>query len=127
MTVETLTLRAETAAAITETRHVLAERLASWCCGNVDDGLLVFSELVTNAVRHAGGATRIVIRHDDETLRFEVHDSTHSIRERRAVGSGDGGFGLRIVDQLCERWGWDQTATGKTVWSEMSCRVDGPN
>ena len=80
-----------------------------WQCGNIADGLLVFSELVTNAVTHAGGASRIVITHGDELLRFDVDDRTHSSPERRAAAGVDGGFGLRIVARLSDGWGWDQT------------------
>jgi anti-sigma regulatory factor (Ser/Thr protein kinase) len=124
MAAERMSLRADDPAAISEARHDLADRLASWHCGNIDDGLLVFSELVTNAVRHAGGATSIVVVHGDETLRFEVHDRAHAVPERREAHTGDGGFGLQIVGQLCEAWGWDQTATGKMVWSVMKCSSD---
>ncbi len=120
MTAETMTLIAETLPAIATARHALADRLALWQCGNIADCLLVFSELVTNAVTHAGGAPRILVTHDDEVLRFDVDDRTHSSPERRASGV-DGGFGLRIVARLSDGWGWDQTSSGKTVWSELSC------
>ena len=37
-------------------------RLLEWGCGHLDDALLVFSELVTNAVTHAGSAERVQVR-----------------------------------------------------------------
>jgi hypothetical protein len=89
----------------------------------VTDALLA-SELVTNAVNHAGGATRILVVHDDHNLLFEVHDDTHNIPKARDTGGPAGGFGLRIVARASESWGWNQTATGKVVWATVPCCPD---
>jgi hypothetical protein len=45
-----------------------------------------------------------------------VHDSSHANPELRH-DARPSGFGLRIVSQLTNSWGWDQTPTGKIVWS----------
>ena len=63
----------------------------------------------------------IRIVHGDHTLRFEVDDISHAVPSPAATGSRLGGFGLLIVGQLAESWGWDQTATGKRVWCNLSC------
>ena len=34
-------------------------------------------------------------------------------------GHGESGRGLAIVDALCECWGVDPTADGKTVWFQL--------
>ena len=47
-------------------RQTLRTHLNSWNCEQVDDGLLVLTELVTNAIRHGGGATRIDVEHGPE-------------------------------------------------------------
>ena len=86
--------------------------LDRWECARSADSLLVFSELVTNAVIHGGGATMIVVDHGERELRFEVHDGTHGTPQVRDGIGVTGGAGLRIVDQLCHSWGWEQTATG---------------
>jgi anti-sigma regulatory factor (Ser/Thr protein kinase) len=78
MATDTLTLTAENAEAVSDARRVLSGRLNRWRCSRTQDTLVVFSELVTNAVKDAGAATRIVITHRDDTLRFEVHDSAHA-------------------------------------------------
>jgi hypothetical protein len=39
----------------------------------------------------------------------------------RDADGAPGGFGLRIVAQLSTMWGWEQTATGKVVWSNLDC------
>ncbi len=122
MTVGTLSLSAQTPAAITEARRALWHQLNGWRCNNVPDTLLVFSELVTNAVEHAGGAFNIVVTHGEQLLRFDVHDTPRTIPERRDVGAAPGGFGLRIVSQLSHSWGWERTPTGKVVWANIPCR-----
>jgi len=121
MATDILTLSADTLRRVGDARHELSARLAVWGCGRVSDSLVVFSELVTNAVVHAGGARRIVVVHEGRTLRFEVHDDTHSIPAVRGSDRAPGGFGLRIVAQLSDSWGFEQSATGKVVWSNLDC------
>jgi len=124
MTTEILTYSADTPRSVADARHELAAQLARWGCARVSDSLLIFSELVTNAIKHAGGATRIVVVHKDRTLRLEVHDDTHNVPTVRKSDGAPGGFGLRIVAQLSESWGWEQNATGKVVWSNFDCCVE---
>jgi anti-sigma regulatory factor (Ser/Thr protein kinase) len=91
-------------------------------CTNRDDALLVVSELVTNAVVHGRGDPVVVMEYTDDRIRLEVHDEDSSPPVRREPGPGDpGGFGLNIVDQLSEEWGWATTATGKMVWCHVFC------
>ena len=83
--------------------------------------VLLASELVANAVRHAG-ADSIAIRfsvHSD-TVRVEVIDggpgfdpSGAARRERDA-----GGWGLHLVDELASRWGVVD-GQGSRVWFEI--------
>ena len=101
-------------------RSILHSRLQGWGCGNVADMTLVFSELVVNATIHAKAAEAAVVTHAPPTVRIAVHDNSQTIPERRAGGS-QGGFGLSIVSQLSESWGWEQTATGKVVWAVVPC------
>jgi anti-sigma regulatory factor (Ser/Thr protein kinase) len=80
---------------------------------------VVVSELVTNSVRHGPGnpiELRVALE-DDGLVRGEVVDQgsgTVAIRGSEAVS---GGFGLRIVDALCERWGVFEGSTH--VWFEL--------
>ena len=83
--------------------------------------LLVFSELVTNAVRHGGGAHRIVVQHTDHIVTLTVYDAGDQPPEIHTPQDGLGGFGLKIVDQLATSWGWTPTAAGKHVWAELAC------
>ncbi|MFJ4704015.1 SpoIIE family protein phosphatase [Streptomyces anulatus] len=81
---------------------------------------LVVSELVTNAVRYAGGPLGLrLIR--DRTLVCEVADTGHtSPHPRHSEADDEGGRGLFIVAQLVQRWGTRYTPTGKTIWTEQA-------
>ncbi|MEV7565420.1 ATP-binding SpoIIE family protein phosphatase [Streptomyces tanashiensis] len=81
---------------------------------------LVASELVTNAIRYAGGPISLrLIR--TTTLICEVSDgSSTQPRMRRAHATEEGGRGLFLIAQLADRWGSRYTRTGKTIWTEQS-------
>ncbi|MEW2390857.1 SpoIIE family protein phosphatase [Streptomyces venezuelae] len=81
---------------------------------------LVVSELVTNAVRYAGGPIQVrLIR--DRTLLCEVADPGHtSPHLRHSTEDDEGGRGLLIVAQLVQRWGTRYSRSGKTIWTEQS-------
>jgi anti-sigma regulatory factor (Ser/Thr protein kinase) len=81
---------------------------------------LVVSELVTNAVVHARSAPEVTATATDGDVHVDVYDGDRSppvVREP-AEGGTSGGFGLRIVDALSDRWGWEPTTAGKRVWAE---------
>jgi anti-sigma regulatory factor (Ser/Thr protein kinase) len=85
------------------------------------DVRLLVSELVTNAVRHAGGdAVRLVVALRGTTLRIEVHDPGRGFR---LVPPPDdplraSGWGLVLVEELADRWGIDHDPRTR-VWFEM--------
>lgn len=93
--------------------------------GSRDVGVLLTSEVVTNALLYA--QSRIVVRvstNDDQTsassVRVAVEDaSTHPIRERNVGLDATSGRGLTIVASLAERWGVDLHSDGKVVWFEL--------
>lgn len=84
------------------------------------DATLITSELVTNAICHAGSAFRVAVRRDESSVRIAVHDIS-SVPPARREPSRDspGGRGLKIVDQLSMRWGTETHPQGKTVWAEI--------
>ncbi|WP_405578629.1 SpoIIE family protein phosphatase [Streptomyces sp. NBC_01190] len=102
-------------------RASAARQLAEW---RLDDlGFtteLVVSELMTNAVRHAGGPVRLrLIR--DGVLVCEVSDPSNTQpRLLRASSLDEGGRGLFIVGQCTARWGCRYGQRGKTIWTEQS-------
>ncbi|MFE0647057.1 SpoIIE family protein phosphatase [Streptomyces sp. NPDC059534] len=81
---------------------------------------LVASELVTNAIRYAGGPLELrLIR--AASLICEVSDGSGTQpRMRRAHATEEGGRGLFLIAQLTDRWGSRYTRTGKTIWTEQA-------
>ncbi|WP_037673569.1 SpoIIE family protein phosphatase [Streptomyces globisporus] len=81
---------------------------------------LVASELITNAIRYAGGPVGLrLIR--AASLICEVSDSSGTQpRMRRAHATEEGGRGLFLIAQLTERWGSRYTRSGKTIWTEQT-------
>jgi anti-sigma regulatory factor (Ser/Thr protein kinase) len=89
------------------------------------DVRLLVSELVTNAVRHAGLAhgdrIRLLVRLDADVLHVEVRDPGTGFE--RQPPSPDpvraSGWGLYLVEELSDRWGLDGDAPGTLVWFEV--------
>ena len=69
---------------------------------------LVASELATNAVVHGRGAITLVTSVAAGVARIEVTDEGHgnaaAIREQQQENDF-GGWGLRLVEEVAERWG----------------------
>ncbi|MEV0219998.1 SpoIIE family protein phosphatase [Streptomyces sp. NPDC050704] len=110
-------------AAVTEGRAFLTEFLASWNCPHdvTDDARLLASELLTNAVFHAGGPIGLRLRHTAHELTVEVTDrSPHLPHQRSADAADESGRGLAIVDALADSWGTHATEDGKTTWFTLS-------
>ena len=107
-------------AVVGRARDAVVAQLLEWgLTGNAFRTELIVSELVTNAVRHAGGPVGLrLIR--DETLVCEVSDPSETQPHlRRARPTDEGGRGLFLVAQLAHRWGSRYTAHGKTIWTEQ--------
>ncbi|MFJ6855627.1 SpoIIE family protein phosphatase [Streptomyces sp. NPDC091271] len=86
---------------------------------------LIVSELVTNAMRYAGGPVLLRLI-KDRRLICEVSDTSQTQPHlRRARLTDEGGRGLFLVAQLTHRWGSRYTASGKTIWTEQL--IEGPD
>lgn len=106
-------------------RKAAAGQLAAWGLDEVSFTTeLVVSELVTNAVRYAGGPIGLrLIR--ENVLVCEVNDPSNTQpRLRRARWSDEGGRGLFLIAQLTTRWGSRYTRSGKTIWTEQPLTAD---
>jgi anti-sigma regulatory factor (Ser/Thr protein kinase) len=84
---------------------------------------LLLTELVTNAVRYAGGQISVRAGIRSDLLLVEVRDGS----ERMPVlgdphPDAEGGRGLLLVDRLADRWGAEPLPVGKRVWFELSLR-----
>jgi len=102
-------------------RAAVVQRCLQWGFGSLcDDAQLIVSELVCNAVRHAGTDIDLIIRAREHGLRLEVSDgSTEQVQQRTATFLDEGGRGLRLVDALATDHGVRMRPDGKTVWAEL--------
>ncbi|MFJ2584095.1 SpoIIE family protein phosphatase [Streptomyces sp. NPDC087538] len=107
-------------AAVAQVRQDAAQQLREWGLEElVFTTELVLSELVTNAIRHAGGPVEVRLIRAGQ-LTCEVSDpSATQPRMRRALLTDEGGRGLYLVAQLTTRWGSRYTRRGKTIWAEQ--------
>jgi anti-sigma regulatory factor (Ser/Thr protein kinase) len=74
------------------------------------DVLIVVSELVTNSVRHATGASiELRARRESDRLEVEVCDPPPGFfppeTDMARAALGEGGVGLAVVDVLTDDWG----------------------
>jgi len=91
----------------------------------VSDALLVLSELVGNAIRHARTEFTVSATLRDRVLRLEVADRDTRPPSLLGLDSGStSGRGLHIVAGIAGDWGWQTAASadgeaGKLVWAEI--------
>ncbi|HYG73058.1 MAG TPA: ATP-binding protein [Actinomycetota bacterium] len=101
-------------------RERLAERLSDTAR---DDFVLMVSELVANAVRHAppdeDGNITLKIDVTDDAARAVVIDAGTEFEFERATFDGRSQhFGLQLVDRMASRWGLSLDGQ-KAVWFEV--------
>jgi anti-sigma regulatory factor (Ser/Thr protein kinase) len=94
------------------------------------EAALLASELVTNSVEHsgsagAGGTVTVTVAAGDEVVRVEVTDRSGDgvpvllLAAEAADGEAEGGRGLRLVDMLSARWGYQRGGGLATTWFEL--------
>lgn len=112
---------------VASARSFVRDTLQGWGFADiVDDAVVLTSELVTNAVVHAGTAADVLCLRSDDGVRIEVADR-YPEREiplqghPATMGSPDreGGRGLQLCAALAGRWGVDYTPTHKQVWFQL--------
>ncbi|MBA0049875.1 hypothetical protein E0L36_02875 [Streptomyces sp. AJS327] len=101
-------------------RGLVRSALAAWEVGapTRDTMVLLVSELVTNAVVHAGTSVRLECRHEGDALLATVSDRYPG---RTVAVRDDGrGRGLRLVRALSDEWGSSYRRDRKTVWFRLA-------
>jgi anti-sigma regulatory factor (Ser/Thr protein kinase) len=117
-----MTLPCETRSAAVARRAVSAQTGAE---DVGEDARLVASELVANAVRHAGclpgDGIDLVLRRSGVLLEIEVCDPGRSGQVPGIVADAGPGWhlGLRMVERVARRWGVRHDGTC-LVWAELA-------
>ncbi|TDC27875.1 GAF domain-containing protein [Streptomyces sp. 8K308] len=112
-------------------RGFVRDTLQGWGLTDlIEDAVVLTSELVTNAVVHAGTTAEVRCLRDKDGVRIEVVDR-HPERElpMAEVSRGqldlnsEGGRGLLLCAALAARWGVDYTPAEKCVWFRLDQQV----
>lgn len=86
----------------------------------IETATLLVSEVVANAVIHAGSVLDLKVWVDTKRLRVEVADSMPVAPVIKNGGTETTtGRGMFLIDALADRWGTDVHDSGKTVWFEL--------
>ncbi|WP_441248049.1 ATP-binding protein [Kitasatospora sp. McL0602] len=88
------------------------------------DIVLIVSELVANACRHAPGPCALVVSASREGVEVSVEDTSRALLRAPPPG-GPGGYGLLVVARLSEAVHVVRTARGKIVQAVVAERPSG--
>jgi anti-sigma regulatory factor (Ser/Thr protein kinase) len=101
-------------------RRWLADQLVGYPESMVADAALLVSEVVTNAVLHAGTTIEVAV-HAREGVRVEVADgSTVAPNAKGYVAEASTGRGLMLLEAMATAWGVEVRPSGKVVWFDMA-------
>jgi len=82
--------------------------------------VLLVSEVVTNAVRHAPGIVHVTVTVDSDRVLAQVRDTSPRPPCPRAADES-GGRGIELLRLLATRWGVERHPDdGKTIWFEVA-------
>jgi len=110
-------------------RDLIATACRSWALeGLRENAILVISELVANAVLHAGGEIRVEAVLRQAFLHLRVYDTSPVVPipgpRLDEPGFRDHGRGLRLIQLHCTGWGYtlNSGSDGKVVWATLRAR-----
>jgi serine phosphatase RsbU (regulator of sigma subunit)/anti-sigma regulatory factor (Ser/Thr protein kinase) len=113
-------------ASVSDARRFVRDALRGWgATAATDDAVLLTSELVTNAVMHAGTPVEVVCQLADTAVQVDVVDGAPSRAlpdtDRTMVGDDarTNGRGLLLPSKLAATWGVTYAAETKTVWFRL--------
>lgn len=117
---------------------MVAAQLEHWELHDPDGSIvLLASELVTNAVRHAGTPVEVTMAVADGTVEIGVADSDPRVVPELRPGElpeptglsswqAESGRGLFLVNAIADEWGTEHLARGKQVWFRISAGESWP-
>jgi anti-anti-sigma regulatory factor/anti-sigma regulatory factor (Ser/Thr protein kinase) len=103
-----------------QTARILARAVCGrWRMSAVEDAAqTVVTELVTNAIQHAGTSIDVAFTNTRTHLHIAVHDRSRE-QPHRVTGEENSGYGLLLVDAFAATWGCGSTPDGKVVWAAI--------
>jgi anti-sigma regulatory factor (Ser/Thr protein kinase) len=114
-------------ASVGAARRFSARTLERWGASvdMIESVCLLVSELVTNAVLHAGTTCELAVLGPDEVVgdvvRIEVTDGDSMMpMDKHYEVDAASGRGLQLVEALSERYGTSIIDAGKRVWCEVA-------
>jgi anti-anti-sigma regulatory factor/anti-sigma regulatory factor (Ser/Thr protein kinase) len=111
-----------TVEALPTARRIIRDACHAWNLPHlIDDAELIITEIVANAVQHAGGPVDILLTRRNRHLHMSVRDRSHEppLRSIPDPESLLGGRGLLLLDAIAAGWGTAETAEGKAVWATL--------
>jgi anti-anti-sigma regulatory factor/anti-sigma regulatory factor (Ser/Thr protein kinase) len=114
-----------TVAAVSAARDLVADACRRWGLSRpVPAAGLVVTELVSNAVRHAGTPIEVVVTRTGRYVHLAVRDYVSQPARLLGPAGEDvpGGRGLLIVDAFTTCWGCTPTRDGKVTWATLPIR-----
>ncbi|MFC7218656.1 SpoIIE family protein phosphatase [Streptomyces polyrhachis] len=108
-------------------RAFVRDTLQGWGSGEItDDAVVLTSELVTNAVVHAGTSVDVGVVQNETGVRVQVSDRyperelpLDTAEHVPSSPEREGGRGLMLCAALASRWGVEYTSTSKQVWFQL--------
>lgn len=99
-----------------------------WDGARADDLVVICSELVANAIRHAsepGGEVRLRLQELEGDCRIEVLDRRPDLSlPRNCIARDESGRGLLLVRRLADDMDVAASPTTKTVWARLNLAAD---
>ncbi len=107
-----------------QARRIIAEELSAVLSPReLDDVKLMVSELVTNGIVHGHREDEAPVMLDlcvNEDIRCAVLDRGSGFA-KRVREPEPGGWGLRLIEQLSDRWGMECSPQRTEVWFVRGC------
>lgn len=100
-------------------RRLVDQACRAWHLSHLQfSAQLIVSELVTNAVQHAGTDIGVTVTRRAERLDLIVSDKNHHVPALPAPRHGITALsGLHLVHAVAARWGTVPTSDGKMIWA----------
>ncbi|GAB1640841.1 ATP-binding protein [Krasilnikovia sp. MM14-A1259] len=109
--------------AVRHARDLATDACAKWGLPHlVGPACLIVSELVTNAVEHAGTMIVLELRHRDRKVHIAVRDGSPEMPRMipQAPADRERGRGMLLIDNIATSWGALPSRDGKVVWATLT-------